>query len=128
MAANSQLLGCGPKPEGPSTQSLRSLVPDTIEGMVFGPETSNIGYLDSLGTGVHGVQTLFTSGEHKADMGMVKGVYEVLCCGMVWRALTAIMHERSKCNRNEHFWSSTEGFSEGPDTEYLRFLVPKAFT
>ena len=34
-------------PDGPSTQYLRTLVPNTIKGMVFG--TFNMGYLDPLG-------------------------------------------------------------------------------
>ena len=37
-------------PEGPSTQYLRILVPNTIQGMVFlRPKTLNVGYLDPLG-------------------------------------------------------------------------------
>ena len=37
-------------PEGPSTQYLRTLVPNTTKGMVLEAETSNIGYLDPLGS------------------------------------------------------------------------------
>ena len=50
-------LGTTPKllimscPEGPSSQYLRTLVPNTIESMVLEPETPNIGYLDPLGCG-----------------------------------------------------------------------------
>ena len=36
-------------PEGPSTQALRTLVPNTIKGMVLEPESLNIGYLDPVG-------------------------------------------------------------------------------
>ena len=36
-------------PEGPSTQYLRTLVPNTIKRMVFGTRNTNIGYLDPLG-------------------------------------------------------------------------------
>ena len=35
--------------EGPSTQHLRSLVPNTMKTIFLAPETSNIGYLDPLG-------------------------------------------------------------------------------
>ena len=39
-------------PEGPSTQYSRTLVPNTIKGMVLWPEALSIGYLDILsGTG-----------------------------------------------------------------------------
>ena len=34
---------------GPSTQHVRSLVPNTIKGIAFGPEASRIEYLDPLG-------------------------------------------------------------------------------
>ena len=37
-------------PEGPSTQYLRTLVPNTIASMLLGPESLNIGYLDPLGS------------------------------------------------------------------------------
>ena len=36
-------------PEGPGTQHLRTLVPNTTVGMDLEPETLNIGYLDPLG-------------------------------------------------------------------------------
>ena len=37
-------------PKGPSTQYLRTLVPETMKSMVFGTRILNIGYLDPLGT------------------------------------------------------------------------------
>ena len=36
-------------PDGPSIQYSRSLVPKTIEGVVFGTRDLNIGYLEPLG-------------------------------------------------------------------------------
>ena len=33
-------------PEGPSTKCLRILVPKTNKGIVLGPGSSNVGYLD----------------------------------------------------------------------------------
>ena len=49
-----------PFPEGPSIQHLRTLVPNTIKGMVLkGPVTSNIGYLDPLDLLVHPTVCLY---------------------------------------------------------------------
>ena len=36
--------------EGPSAQYVRTLVPKAMKGMVLGPESVNIGYLDPLGS------------------------------------------------------------------------------
>ena len=53
------IMQAGGHPEGPRTQYLGALVPNTSRSIVFvQPETSNIGYLDPVGQRERGCRTL----------------------------------------------------------------------
>ena len=56
-------------PEGPSAQYLRTLVPKAIKGMVLGPGSLNIGYLDPLAL----IKINFRAASYQHSKGPFKG-------------------------------------------------------
>ena len=104
-------------PEGPSTQYLRSLVPETIvleKVKVLGRETSNIRYLDPLGCAhkKYSQQSLKLHPQTQDSFGRVLGCHHMLgnsCVLLAWTSGSGSASEL-ECTTSFHTCSTSGCF------------------